>query len=522
MSGLISKAFPRFTALLQSGGGSASVGFLHSALGAVARKLSDKAGETLSVKDFGAKGDGVADDAAAIQAAITYLAGLGGGTLLFPAGRYRITAGLVIGWGVRLVGVGGGGFPYHKANSKRSILVADFGANVGQWVIDSDTYNKPANTRVAYNAFVDGALDASHNSTHQVAIEGIDIVAVDQSVNIIYGGVRLVGCPDAKVRDVTVIGTGIGFQLNTSFASEIRACHSETHYYGVVLFESNNSAKVDGYFNKIVEPARLAIPADRILSFLPTGPNMAGSLELDAAHTSTAKGLVIAAGAGSSSQVHELAVTLEYWDNAVFMMNAYSNVFRKLYCEGTATQYLVAGAFCSATFDSMSAYTANATAFDVGFDCRLDARVQGLFVTKQMFRAVSNNLDANNRTNVTLRGVASAGQPQFNRVAWEADALPLAYVSFSGADLGIKKGYNVTSISRVANEAAGDYWIDFKRPSNSTGEVVPLISIAGAPGQAVLWPGGGDGIQNNRIRVRCMTPAGAPFDPQRLIVGIYG
>ena len=39
----------------------------------------------LSVKEFGAQGDGVADDTAAVQAAID-AAGEEGGTLLFPPG----------------------------------------------------------------------------------------------------------------------------------------------------------------------------------------------------------------------------------------------------------------------------------------------------------------------------------------------------------------------------------------------------------------------------------------------------
>lgn len=59
-----------------------------------ARSLAQRATDTISVKDYGARGDNVIDDTAAIQAAIT--AAPAGTTIYFPAGTYKVTSQLLI------------------------------------------------------------------------------------------------------------------------------------------------------------------------------------------------------------------------------------------------------------------------------------------------------------------------------------------------------------------------------------------------------------------------------------------
>ena len=60
------------------------------------------------VKGYGAVGDGVADDAAAIQHAIDTAATVGGGTVLMPAGTYRLESPLTIPAGAAVVLTGDG------------------------------------------------------------------------------------------------------------------------------------------------------------------------------------------------------------------------------------------------------------------------------------------------------------------------------------------------------------------------------------------------------------------------------
>lgn len=71
-----------------------NVTFLQSGTGAVTRYVQDKLRDTVSVKDFGAKGDGVTDDTAAIVAAN---AAATGRIVLFPAGTYKFTGSITPG-----------------------------------------------------------------------------------------------------------------------------------------------------------------------------------------------------------------------------------------------------------------------------------------------------------------------------------------------------------------------------------------------------------------------------------------
>ena len=78
---------------LAASNGSELVGY--QATGGVPRRLKDKLGEFVSVKDFGAVGDGVTDDRAAIQTAVN-AALVAGKTLYFPCGQYFIASSIVV------------------------------------------------------------------------------------------------------------------------------------------------------------------------------------------------------------------------------------------------------------------------------------------------------------------------------------------------------------------------------------------------------------------------------------------
>src|SRR5574340_871894 len=74
--------------------GSTLVGFIQAGVGAILRTVSNKLRDHISVKDYDVAGDGVTDDTAEIQAAITANYGK---RLYFPSGTYKVSALTVSG-----------------------------------------------------------------------------------------------------------------------------------------------------------------------------------------------------------------------------------------------------------------------------------------------------------------------------------------------------------------------------------------------------------------------------------------
>lgn len=72
-------------------GEASAVDYTASGAGAVTRTVNQRLNDVVSVKDFGAVGDGVTDDTAAIQAAIDHITSIGGGVIKYPVGDYRTT-----------------------------------------------------------------------------------------------------------------------------------------------------------------------------------------------------------------------------------------------------------------------------------------------------------------------------------------------------------------------------------------------------------------------------------------------
>lgn len=106
----------QFINSLAASGGSNLVGFLQSGIGAVVRTVQTKLREMISVKDYGAVGDGITDDTSEIQAAIDANPGR---NIFFPKGVYSITGITVSNNNTTLIGEGSttGGSILQPANT---------------------------------------------------------------------------------------------------------------------------------------------------------------------------------------------------------------------------------------------------------------------------------------------------------------------------------------------------------------------------------------------------------------------
>jgi hypothetical protein len=102
------------------------VTFIQAGSGAVTRTAQAKMRDVVSVKDFGAVGDGVADDTAAIQAAMAAANGKG---LYFPAGSYLTTSTTFSSLSNMLIF--GDGFP----------SVITVGSAIDAWLFDNTCSN---------------------------------------------------------------------------------------------------------------------------------------------------------------------------------------------------------------------------------------------------------------------------------------------------------------------------------------------------------------------------------------------
>jgi hypothetical protein len=158
-------------------GNATAISYTASFAGATAQTVQTKLEQYISVKDFGAVGDGVADDAAAVQDAIDYVQTLGG-NLYFPKGVYLFGSQVTIDRTYAVVG--------SNIVGERNLIVSGYGAEI--------------RTTGAITAFdVKGGWLPNHNCL----IEGFTIYHRGNTQAV--GGIRMIGAGLVTCREVSVV-----------------------------------------------------------------------------------------------------------------------------------------------------------------------------------------------------------------------------------------------------------------------------------------------------------------------------
>ena len=207
-----------YEAAIAASSGSSLVGFIQSGTGAVATTVQAKLRQTVSVKDFGAVGDGTTDDTAAIQAALNAAY-----QVFLPTGTFRITSTITISSAGSLIGEGFGSIIVNNAVT-RGVFTA--GNNV---II--------ANLRVVGTGSTTGHVD------------GRGAIHCENATNVIIDNVKVV--------DARSTGISIGSCTNVQISNFIV---DNTLEHGLYLADSDRVNVTNGniYNAGQLEPATVS------------------------------------------------------------------------------------------------------------------------------------------------------------------------------------------------------------------------------------------------------------------------
>ena len=170
--------------------------------GSVTTTVEAKLAQTVSVKDFGAVGDGVTDDTVEIQAALDYVFNVGGGTVFFPAGVYKVST-LSLNWGTA-----GTSIVFKGAGENATVLMK------------SGSTTTPILSLSATLALSDGVYST---------IEDMKILGLARSSN----GIEMTGVARFVLRRVHIFDCDVGLYILGSLIGSLYDCDLNQNNTGI-------------------------------------------------------------------------------------------------------------------------------------------------------------------------------------------------------------------------------------------------------------------------------------------------
>jgi len=205
--------------------------------GAINRSVEDKLSDVLSVKDFGAIGDGTTDDTAAIQAAINAGSSINK-TVYFPNGVYLISSSILLPNNITIIGeaewnVNDGAATYGVRIKTNTAIVMMKSAST-----DTYTYG----IRIENISFVGesfgstglilGIDTGAYTITYEITLKNISVKATANGIKIVNAG------PMTYLENVTLSGADIANSWGLWFhLGQIAECHSvNAAEYGICFW----------------------------------------------------------------------------------------------------------------------------------------------------------------------------------------------------------------------------------------------------------------------------------------------
>jgi hypothetical protein len=239
-------ALQSFSSITAGSDGSSLIGNNSNMAGSVGRTQHSKNLDSISVKDFGATGNGTTNDAASIQAAINAVHARGGGRVCFPQGVYNLgTTGLTVYQFMELLGESQ---PYVSTQNQGVVLTysgtgtAIFGQDILNLTIENISINGAGTTGAAViGIYLEGCW---LSTLRNVRISGITPlkgygILIDTDPGNSWGSQHIYfercECPDGTVR---LAGTGPSDQVTTTVINTFRGCQYEIYNSQVCLINA--------------------------------------------------------------------------------------------------------------------------------------------------------------------------------------------------------------------------------------------------------------------------------------------
>jgi len=196
------------------------VNYNQGGTGAQTRTVESRLRDFVSVKDFGAVGNGVTDDTAAIQAALTNAFNNGGGNVFVPAGEYITTSPLIIRSNVSFFGEGAASIIHNKQpvyTVACNVIHIGYGYEWNENGVSFDAGSNDDATAAQLLANDFSKIKAKNITVHDLTIKGTEPVGL---------GIWCMNAQNVVIDSIWSVDTRTPINIGNDASPQTAACHN--------------------------------------------------------------------------------------------------------------------------------------------------------------------------------------------------------------------------------------------------------------------------------------------------------